>query len=79
MRSRVNLTNILRTTKQIAPAFFATRAFGFSAGKGAGGVSASASVGHNTTTPGSESEQSIAVRLFGSLLFPAARIGLTQS
>lgn len=47
-------------------AFFTSRAFGFSASKGLGGVSAGASIGANTTQPGDAAEQSIAVRLFGA-------------
>ncbi|ORY61931.1 hypothetical protein BCR35DRAFT_355160 [Leucosporidium creatinivorum] len=50
----------------IAPAFFTSRAFGFTASKGPGGVSVGGSVGHNTTNPGNESELSVAVRLFGA-------------
>ncbi|SCV69003.1 BQ2448_2023 [Microbotryum intermedium] len=50
----------------IAPAFFTTRAFGFSASKGPNGVSVGGSVGSNTTNPGNESELSVAVRLFGA-------------
>ncbi|KAK4704272.1 hypothetical protein P7C70_g1933, partial [Phenoliferia sp. Uapishka_3] len=50
----------------IAPSLYASRAFGFSASKGPGGASAGISVGANTTKPGDEAEQSLAIRLFGA-------------
>lgn len=58
--------SILTPILSLSAAFFTSRAFKFSARKGPGGVSAGASVGHNTTQAGDEAEMSIAVRLFGA-------------
>lgn len=66
----INVLSALKITAGlaafIAPSLYASRAFGFSASKTRGGASAGISMGANTTQPGDEAEQSLAIRLFGA-------------